>query len=341
MRDEVRGPRLERGVGAPDVLAEDAQGQQLHGADRRDDDDGGRPAGDGAAEQQHRDRVQEHPDGGDAAEEPEPGGEAQRRDREPGDAVDREPDHLAERVLGLPGGAGLASVADRGAREAERGDDETEHPVVLGQGVDGVDGGPRHQPEVPGVDVGVDVGHRPDRAVEQPGRGALERGVAGAVLTDPVDDVDALRAGRGEHLADDLGRVLEVGVDGDDVVAPGPGQAGRDRRLVAGVGAQPHHAHLRPLPAQPLEQHGRRVVGAVVDAEHLVADPPALRHRPQPVDEQRQDLLLVVHRDDHGEVDVGGMHALKGRSRPVHVSGRLPCVGCARRGAAPAEGPRV
>ena len=62
----------------------------------------------GAAEEHHHDREHEHPHRADAAEQAQPRREAQRCDREAGDAVDREPDHLPERVLRLTGGAGLA-----------------------------------------------------------------------------------------------------------------------------------------------------------------------------------------------------------------------------------------
>ena len=74
------------------------------------------------------------------------------------------------------------------------------------------------------------------------------------------------------------------------------------RRLVAGVGAQPHDAQLRPLAAQPLQQHGGGVPAAVVDGQHLVAVAEPVQHRPQPLDEQRQHVLLVVHGDDDGQL---------------------------------------
>ena len=109
--------------------------------------------------------------------------------------------------------------------------------------------------------MGVDVGHRPDRPVEGPGREPLERRVGGAVRAHPVDHVDPLALGDGQHLADRLGRVLQVGVDGDHPLAPGAGETRRDGGLVPGVRPQPHDAHLRPLAVQPLQQH-RGGVGA-------------------------------------------------------------------------------
>ena len=259
--------------------------------------------GQGVAEQHRHEGEDEHPERRHAAEQPEPRREAQGRDGEPRDAVDREPDHLAQRVLRASRGACGTHVADRRAGEPEGRHDEAQHPVVLRQGVDGIHRGPRHEAEVARVDVGVDLGQRADRAVERPGAQPLEGGVGRAVLPHAVDDVDVLAARDGQHLADDLGRVLQVGVDGHDPAPAGPGQPGRDRRLVPGVRPQPHDAHLRPRVADPLEQHRRAVGRAVVDAEHLVGHAPPVGHGPQPLDEEGEDVLLVVDRDDDGEVE--------------------------------------
>ncbi len=250
----------------------------------------------------------------------------QRCGGEPGDAVDREPDHLAQGVLGVARGAGRPRVVHRGTREPQRGHDEPQHPAVLGKGVHGIHGGARHHPVVAGIHLGVDVRHRPDRAVERPGGDPLERGVGGPVGAHPVDDVDALAARHGEHLADHLGWVLQVGVEGHDPLAPGAGQAGRDGRLVPGVGAQPDHAHLRPLASQPLQQHGGAVGGAVVDAEDLVGRAPPVRGRAQALDEQRQHRLLVVHGDHDAQVDRGGGHGARvdGPARAHRPAGAGP-----------------
>ena len=100
-----------------------------------------------------------------------------------------------------------------------------------------------------------------------------------------------------------------------DPLPASPGQPGRDGGLVPGVGPQPHDAHLRPLAAQPLQQHRRGVGGPVVDAEDLVRHAPPVGHGAQPLDEERQHRLLVVDRDDDAQVDRGGGAWAKGRSR--------------------------
>ncbi len=173
---------------------------------------------------------------------------------------------------------------------------------MLGEAVDGVDRGAGHEPVVAGVGVRRRLGHQADEPVERLGRDALEPRVGGAVVAHAVDDVDPVVLRGREHLGDDLGRVLQVGVEGDDVVAEGADEPGGDRRLVPGVGAQAHDAQLRPLAVVALEQRGRQVLAAVVDRDDLVGRVHGVEERSEPLDEEGEHLLLVVHRDDHGQL---------------------------------------
>jgi hypothetical protein len=70
-------------------------------------------------------------------------------------------------------------------------------------------------------------------------------------------------------------------------------QAGGERVLMAAVTPQPHDPQLRPLPAHHLEHYRRGVLAAVVDGHHLVRHPEPVEHRPHPLGEQRQHVLLV------------------------------------------------
>ncbi len=308
MRDEVCRPRLQGRVRPSDVLTEDAEGQQLHRTHGCHDDHGRGPARQRVAEKHLHDRVDEHPERGDAAHEAEPGREPERGEGEARHPVEGQPDHPPQRVLRLAGGPRSARVAHRRAREAQGRHHQTQHATVLREGVDRLDRRPGHEAEVARVDVGVHVGQRPDRPVEQPGREPLEDRVRRPVLANPVDDVHSLAARHGQHLADDLWRVLQVRVDGDDPATPRSRQTGGDRRLVPGIGPQPDDAHLGPLPTQSLQHHGGGVRGPVVDAEHLVRRPPRLGDRSQPLDEQGEDRLLVVEGDDDAHVDEGVRH---------------------------------
>ena len=82
-----------------------------------------------------------------------------------------------------------------------------------------------HEAEVARVERDLDGDHRGEEAIEDLRRDELEERLAGARATSAVDDVVAL-APLLEHLDDDLGRVLEVGVHDDD----GTGRASRPCR---------------------------------------------------------------------------------------------------------------
>jgi hypothetical protein len=96
---------------------------------------------------------------------------------------------------------------------------------------------------------------------------------------------------------------------------PRPRARASPAERAACVGAQADHPQLRPVPAQPGEDDGRRVRAAVVDDEHLVAAETlveqAVEHGTQPLRERGQHLGLVEGRHHHGQGDLGG--ALGGR----------------------------
>ena len=73
-----------------------------------------------------------------------------------------------------------------------------------------------------------------EQLVEPAGGRQLEAGLALAVLAHRVDDV-AARAPVIEHPRDQLGRVLEVGVEHHHGVAAGVVEPGRERGLVTEV----------------------------------------------------------------------------------------------------------
>ena len=85
----------------------------------------------------------------------------------------------------------------------------------------------------------------PVEAAVEPRRGrALEPRLALADVAHRVDDVVALAPARGE-LEDDLGRILEVGVEHDHRVARREVDAGGERDLVAEVAREPDEPEAR------------------------------------------------------------------------------------------------
>jgi hypothetical protein len=103
-------------------------------------------------------------------------------------------------------------------------------------------------------------------------------------------------------------RVLQVGVDRDHVLAPGPAEAGRLRGLMTTVAEQTDHAQLSPVLRSREQQRRGLVPAAVVDHDQLVGDAESVQQRPHPREEHRQHLLLVVHRYDDGERRLIGSH---------------------------------
>ncbi len=153
-----------------------------------------------------------------------------------------------------------------------------------------------------GVHVGEagvvqDVGREGRRAAAH---GEPERGVAGVEAEDPhAEDVvgDAVEDGR-EHGRDVGGRVLEVGVEDDQVRARGVGHAGAHGRAlaaVAGVLDQPD-----PAVGERLEPRPGPVGRAVVDDDDLgrarVVD---VEHAPHRGEDRRR---LVVDGHDDGQL---------------------------------------
>jgi uncharacterized protein (DUF934 family) len=100
--------------------------------------------------------------------------------------------------------------------------------------------------------------------VKPRGRRELEGRLAFALLAHRVDHVGAL-APLGDHVRDQLRRVLQVGVDHRHHVAHSVLQASRQGGLVAEVARQVDHPHAAVARGDLIEQPRRVVAGAVVD----------------------------------------------------------------------------
>ena len=165
-------------------------------------------------------------------------GHAQRRGREAGHRVEREPHHLAQRIIGLAGEPLGPVVGDRHLPEADPGDHAADEARLLGQAQQRVERAAAHQPEVAGVDRDVDVGELGEQPVEALGGRLLEHGLAGAGAAHGIDDVGLARLHLGDHLGEQLGRVLQIGVDDQDALARAQVEPGGQRELVAVVARQ-------------------------------------------------------------------------------------------------------
>ena len=249
-----------------------------------------------------------------AKSKPEVGRELQRQVRERGDRVEREAQHLAQRVLRLAGVAGVALVVDGRLREADPDGHAAQEAVALAHRQQRVQRAAVEQPEVARVGLEVDLRELAEEPVEPRRGGELEGGLALALLAHHVDDVGAL-APLGDHVGDQLGRVLQVGVDHRDGVADGVLEAGGQRRLVAEVAREVHDAHARVGGGEPVEDLGRAVGAAVVDDDQLEVEARDGRGRAR--EEHLDELLLVVDRRDHAQQGGGARLCIRhGRCLP-------------------------
>ena len=107
-RTMYSGPVLDLVVDAPDVLADHAERDQLDAAEQQDRDRDRAEAGQVGVDDPQADHDRDRDEGQARGEEPDVGGQLQRQVREGGDRVEREAQHLAQRVLGLAGVAGVA-----------------------------------------------------------------------------------------------------------------------------------------------------------------------------------------------------------------------------------------
>ncbi len=226
-------------------------------------------------------------------EEPDQGRELQREVREARDRVEREADHLAQRELRLPGGAGGALVGDGGLGEADPDRHAAQETGALRHRQQRVERAPVHQAEVARVHGQLELGQARHQPVEDVRGVELELGLPLAALAHGVDDVGALAPAR-DHVDDQLRRVLQVGVDHRDRVPAGVLQTGRDGRLVAEVARQ--RDELDPLVGlRELGQDlARGVLAAVVDDDELPVE--GLEGRDHALVEGTRVALLVVHR---------------------------------------------
>jgi len=116
----------------------------------------------------------------------------------------------------------------------------------------------------------------------------------------PVHDFCPSMPG-GDHVRNQVWRVLEVGVHGDDRVASGGPQTGEERCFLAEVACELQTSHSgidRSQFSHPLE---RFVRAAVVHHDYLVLDRQAAKDRRDPLDERLDARGLTVGRYDNAD----------------------------------------
>ena len=196
--------------------------------------------------------------------------ELQWRRRKTRQRVEREAHHLPQRILGLAGEPFLAVVRQRDLLEADPRHHPADEARLLRHCQQGVERPAAHQPEVAGVDRDFDFGRARQEAVESVRGGPLERGVAAPALAHAIDDIRLARAHHVEHRRQELGRILQVGVDDQHMIAAAQIESGGQRELVAVVARQVHGDDVRIFGGKLPHDRPAAVPRAVVDQHHFV-----------------------------------------------------------------------
>src|SRR5579863_1076643 len=144
---------------------------------------------------------------------------------------------------------------------------------------------------------------------------ARTQALPGAVLTTHADAADGVPLAEHRDQAGNLaGIVLQVAVNCHNGAAAGQPESRRHRRCLAEVVPEVRDADARIPLLSALEQLERPVGAAVIDEEDLDGCRPVRQRRTQALDERRDVLRFVVHRNDHRQRVAAAIHLLRPRS---------------------------
>ena len=173
--------------------------------------------------------------------------------------------------------------------------------ITFGHGEEGVDHPAVHQPEVAGVERNGDVREAIHESIEGAGRPTFERSLAAASDAHAVGDIGAV-VPEIEHVGDNLGRILQIGVDHDDSVPRGMLQACGNGDLVAKVARQDEHPYAHISLPDLAQKFQRGVAAAVVDVDDLEVEFGDCVNGPDETTVHlANDLFLVEAGDDDGQ----------------------------------------
>ena len=223
--------------------------------------------------------------------------DAQRRVGKRDDAVDGEADHLAQRIFRLARGARRAMELHHRLGKSEPGEHAAHETVAFGHGAKTIEHLAVDEAEIADIARNVDRRELADQPVEQIGRHRLEAAFTLARQPLGIDDVEALFP-FGDHIEDDFGRILKVGVHHNDRVAFRPVHAGGDGDLVAEIARQLDVAIALVRARLGFANDGARIARAVVDENRLGGRIELVEQGVEPAQQNRQHRLFVVDGDD-------------------------------------------
>ncbi len=305
--DDIVRTALHLVVNATEVFAEDADADELNAADEEDERDERGEAGlrDLDAEQAADDEEHREAETAQADEDSGEGDDAQRKFREADEAVDGVAKKSIQALAGLAGGAVVAVVERFRAAEADPGAEAGEEAVAFGEAVEGFDGGAVEEAEGAGVGFDRKVGEPAEAAVEEFEAEAAEAALL-ARTADGEDDLRAL-APAGDEVGDVFGRILQIGVHGDDGVGgAGGGEAGFECGLVAEIAGELDELEAGILVMNRLDDVAGTIAAAVVDEDDGPVDRGVFgEDGAEPAAELRENGLFVPDGDDDRDVGRG------------------------------------
>jgi len=314
---EKRRAALGGQVDAPEILSDEAEQDELHAEQERRHADVRRPPRDSVPPRGLDQDIGQLEEGQEGGREAQHGADPERGEGEGGHAGHGEPEHLAQRVLGLAGQTRRRMEGHGHTPESGPGDQSAEEvfpfleleQVVHDAAVDQseISGARRHRYSRQGREDPIE--HRGGRALERPD-------VHGILAVGEHDE--RARLPLSHQLRDQRRRVLQIGVHGHDRPARGVLESGQNGRLLTEAPRQTDSVDS-PVVARDSADGRPGPVGASVIDEHELVLP--LRRAEVGADGVVQrieiGLLVVAGRNDGDERPAAIRHHLRLPGREV------------------------
>ncbi len=219
-------------------------------------------------------------------------------------------------------------VSDWHLTEPDPAHHAADEAMLLRHAVENIQHAARHQTEIAGIDRQVGVADPPHQPIEQRRGAALEYAFALPLAAKAVDHVGIGALHQPPHLAEQFGRVLQIGVNGQNTLATAGVEAGGNRQLMA-VTARKIDRHHTWIAAHQI-RHDRpgAIGGAVVEQDQFIigADSRLRGGRHAAVKFLDALLFIEARRDDGKNADDCARPKPPTRTPPPSLSAPCRCI---------------